>query len=199
MKTNRTETIAIISSFIKDIRTDLVKKDLERLSSFVLKSFVPLILGKKITLTPEEVVLVEQFLIIYSKKYIHGCLKIIAEVLDVEKNDHPQIQKAIALRALSQIAGMYYNEVSEFNYMLGAQTTQILIDEKCKTIGKNPDWTLLRAVISCFPLVKNTNEEKMKEVRHVIGSYLIHQDEKVMLNAATALTVCFLDNLFCSY
>lgn len=75
-KKERFEFFEFIHCFVRDIPADIVKKDLDRFSNF-MKSVVASMFNRKNTFTPEECVIVEQFLVEYSKKHIHNCVKVI--------------------------------------------------------------------------------------------------------------------------
>ncbi|EFC40426.1 predicted protein [Naegleria gruberi] len=172
-----------IKSFVTYVPNEYVTKDLEKFSNFI-KSVSDQIFNKKVVLN-EYRQDAETFLVEYAKKQLHRTWpKLMEEILKPENqkvytNEH----RAVALSCIARVARLFPDEIAKQNYLLGVVCTNIILDEKMRT-----DVTLLRNVLKCFPRVRHTSEEKMNEIRNIIGTHcLLHPDRTVSRNAAEAL------------
>lgn len=59
----------------------------------------------------------------------------------------------MALRALAQIASIDFEEISNYNYLLGPLVSQYVTEEKHRN-----EVLLLRAALLCFPRVRHPSE-----------------------------------------
>ncbi|KAG2388629.1 hypothetical protein C9374_000068 [Naegleria lovaniensis] len=172
-----------IKLFVTYLPSDYITKDLERFSSFV-KFVSDQIFHKKVILN-EFRQDAETFLVEYAKKQLHRTWpKLMDEILKAENMKiHTNEHRAVALSSISRVARLFPDEIGKQNYVLGVLCTSIFTDEKMRQ-----DVSLLRNVLKCFPRVRNTSEEKMKEIRNIIGAHcLLHPDRFVSRNASEAL------------
>ncbi|KAF0977931.1 hypothetical protein FDP41_003253 [Naegleria fowleri] len=172
-----------IKLFVTYLPSDYITKDLERFSSFV-KFVSDQIFHKKVILN-EHRQDAETFLVEYAKKQLHRTWpKLMDEILKPENMKlHTNEHRAVALSSIARVARLFPDEIGKQNYVLGVLCTSIFTDEKMRQ-----DVSLLRNVLKCFPRVRNTSEEKMKEIRNIIGTHcLLHPDRFVSRNASEAL------------
>ena len=182
-KKERFDYFSSIKTFLTYLPGDYITKDLERFNSFI-KVVTDQIFNKKVVLN-EYRQDAENFLFEYAKKQIHVTWpKLMEEILKPENyKNHTNEQRAVALSCISRVARLFPDEIGKQNYLLGQLCTTIIGEEKMRS-----DVSLLRNVLKCFPRVRNTSEEKMKDVRAIIGTHcLLHSDKTVARNAAEAL------------
>jgi len=176
-KNSRTQSLEMIKDFVRQIRPELLTKNMEVVTKDLQTICNELYPQRKMPIIEGEGPLLIATMIEIGRKHLHFGVQTIETMLKSDKY-HPDY-KQIALRAVAVLGHEMKKELGTYNYVLAPLIFPL--------IEKPTEYYLLRAAIPCFPVVENPNEERQKKLVSVIASYTLDEDREIAVAATISL------------